>query len=174
VQFLDCAAGFAGAYIAGSALAYEYPAAPAENTPASMYDESQYTPLNSKGRPLTVSAGQDIVKIAKDHQNAPYKWGGNDFKTGIDCSHFVNKVYEAGFPYEYSSTTAFPSNPHFSPVTNPQPGDVGVWSGRHMTIYTGNGNTFGAFGAGRGAGPLPVSRFSFPSNPTWYRYHTSW
>lgn len=36
---------------------------------------------------------ESIIQVAKKYLGAPYKFGGNDFITGIDCSGYVKKVF---------------------------------------------------------------------------------
>ena len=58
--------------------------------------------LNAKGllEPHTVSRPQASAKAAELAVHAmgfigvPYKWGGNDAETGLDCSGFVRAVYQ--------------------------------------------------------------------------------
>lgn len=37
----------------------------------------------------------NIIKVAKKYLGAPYKFGGNSYKTGIDCSGYVKKVFSS-------------------------------------------------------------------------------
>lgn len=37
--------------------------------------------------------GGNIAEVAKRFLGVPYKWGGNDPKTGLDCSSFVQQLY---------------------------------------------------------------------------------
>ncbi|MCI0480113.1 MAG: C40 family peptidase, partial [Candidatus Dadabacteria bacterium] len=34
-----------------------------------------------------------IIQVAKKYLGAPYKFGGNDLATGIDCSGYVKKIF---------------------------------------------------------------------------------
>jgi cell wall-associated NlpC family hydrolase len=36
---------------------------------------------------------QNIIETAKQYLGAPYKFGGYSFKTGIDCSGYVKKIF---------------------------------------------------------------------------------
>jgi cell wall-associated NlpC family hydrolase len=49
------------------------------------------------------------VEIAKSYvgKNLPYRYGGDSFKTGIDCSHFLHRVLsEAGYSGDYQSSAS--------------------------------------------------------------------
>jgi len=42
-----------------------------------------------------ISPKQNIIKVAKKYLGAPYKFGGYSYKTGIDCSGYVKKVFSS-------------------------------------------------------------------------------
>jgi len=42
-----------------------------------------------------ISPKQKIIRVAKKYLGAPYKFGGNSYKTGIDCSGYVKKVFSS-------------------------------------------------------------------------------
>ena len=42
-----------------------------------------------------ISPKYNIIKVAKKYLGAPYKFGGNSYKTGIDCSGYVKKVFSS-------------------------------------------------------------------------------
>jgi len=134
---------------------------------------------------VTPGEGQAIVDIARSFIGTPYYDGGGprSSKARADCSGAVWLIYnEAGYPTNYSSSRAFPSNPNFRKVPDniPQQGDVGQWNG-HVLIYDKNANTIGA-GKRENAlsarnnkypfGPVNVSWWTKNKGPvTWYRYY---
>jgi RHS repeat-associated protein len=68
----------------------------------------------------------DIVKAARKWKGVRYEMGGNS-RRGIDCSHFVHRVYtEVGLGYPYTTTKRWPPD-GFVEVTDPQPGDIIYW-----------------------------------------------
>ncbi|MGH7792217.1 MAG: LysM peptidoglycan-binding domain-containing protein, partial [Thermodesulfobacteriota bacterium] len=56
----------------------------------SFFDNNDYT-MSQAGDPLSRST---IIKVAKKFLGAPYKFGGTSTVMGIDCSAFVNKVFD--------------------------------------------------------------------------------
>lgn len=51
------------------------------------------SPQTSKQHPSEKRAKLSIIETAKQYLGAPYKFGGYSFKTGIDCSGFVKKIF---------------------------------------------------------------------------------
>ena len=56
----------------------------------SFFDNNDYT-MSQAGDPLSRTT---IIKVAKKFLGAPYKFGGTSTVMGIDCSAFVNKVFD--------------------------------------------------------------------------------
>ena len=80
-----------------------------------------------------------LVEVAKSYvgRNLPYRYGGDSLETGIDCSHFLWRVFkEAGYNVPYRSSSALAA--WTQRVSDPQPGDLVLYSG-HVGIYAGNG-----------------------------------
>jgi len=108
---------------------------------------SSSTTAQGAGEQLATSLdGQRILAQGRGWIGTEYLSGGAT-RSGVDCSHFVWKVYgEAGLPYSYASTGSFvaslvvaPGKPpkpgqKFRRVTVPQDGDVVLYSG-HMGLY---------------------------------------
>ncbi|MEX0999099.1 MAG: LysM peptidoglycan-binding domain-containing protein [Thermodesulfobacteriota bacterium] len=51
------------------------------------------TTASSTQHPSERQTKEDIIKTAKRYLGAPYKFGGYSFKTGIDCSGYVKKIF---------------------------------------------------------------------------------
>lgn len=134
---------------------------------------------------LTAEEGQKIVDKAREWIGVPYYEGGGpkSSREKADCSGSTWQIYkEAGFDYDYSSSSTFPKNPSFKKVTDniPQQGDVGWWNG-HMLIYDANAANIpgapkdaNALSARNGTKPfsaVPISWWTKPKGDvTWYRY----
>lgn len=71
-----------------------------KNNPINYYDN-----IGLLTRGLTKRERQRIIDKAESWQGVPYDWGGNSRETGIDCSHFVQKIYEeVGHSFKYMDT----------------------------------------------------------------------
>lgn len=95
---------------------------------------------NSPSMPVSsIKTSSRVVNVAKRYvgRNLPYRMGGNSLKTGIDCSHFVYRVFtEAGYKVPYRSSYALAHS--VRRVKTPQPGDLVLYHG-HVGIYVGKG-----------------------------------
>jgi cell wall-associated NlpC family hydrolase len=84
--------------------------------------------------------GNTIVADAENWIGTPYLMGGNS-SSGIDCSHFVQTVYnEVGMYYTYKSATSWSESPSSPPsqlkkVTTPQKGDIVIFKSGAGTSY---------------------------------------
>ncbi|WP_410496934.1 SH3 domain-containing C40 family peptidase [Cellulosilyticum sp. ST5] len=97
--------------------------------------------------PYSKVLGEEIVDYGKLFIGTPYVWGGNDLRSGVDCSGLTQRVY-AGFDIDISRVSYMQAKDGI-PVTKSQlqPGDLvffdtsGVNNGRisHVGIYAGNG-----------------------------------
>jgi hypothetical protein len=119
-------------------------------------------------RELSSEERQQLSEAARDwgDSSVPYLIGGKT-KKGADCSGSVWGVYnQAGFPFNYSNSVYFPTNPRFVPVppnTQPGPMDVGLYPG-HMVIYDPNaGPNRNVWSASH-----PGGRVFGPGNSSWY------
>lgn len=90
--------------------------------------------------------GQEIVDYAKQWINTPYKTGGVDLSSGVDCSGFVCKVYEH---FGINLWNRRPSLRRLvddgvateigTDLSLAQPGDIiTCYDGGHVVIYAGN------------------------------------
>lgn len=77
------------------------------------------------------------TRAALSRLGLPYKWGGTDPKSGLDCSGLTQWAYgQAGVQLPRTS-----SQQHVGqkiPVEQAQPGDLYVWQG-HVAMYIGDG-----------------------------------
>lgn len=87
----------------------------------------------------SIKSSSRVVTVAKRYvgKNMPYRYGGNSPKTGIDCSHFVYRVFrEAGYNIPYRSSYALVKAA--KRTSDPRQGDLVLYRG-HVGIYVGNG-----------------------------------
>ena len=90
--------------------------------------------IKSLNGPLTPEEGAKIITAGETWLGVSYLYGG-DSRDGIDCSHFVHRAYqEAGFDYDYLSTSYLSKSQNFVPVGVPQAGDLILFQG-HVGIY---------------------------------------
>ncbi len=92
----------------------------------------------------TTSARQNLVNYALQFVGGPYRAGGNDPRTGVDCSGFVRYVMQngAGISMNRSSVTQATQGRAIS-ASQMQPGDLLFYSGgsgiNHVAMYIGDG-----------------------------------
>ena len=131
---------------------------------------SSSSATNPSSNYLTPEEGAKIIAAAKTWLGVKYLYGG-DSREGIDCSHFVHRAYvEAGFDYDYLSTSALPQSPNFDPVGIPQAGDLILFQG-HVGIYNPKAPDPGKTVLNAGTKGVHYGRPSWYTGPyTYYRY----
>ncbi len=86
--------------------------------------------------------GEEVVAYAKQFLGTPYVSGGNNLKTGVDCSGFTQQVYKNfGINLQRSSKAQYASNGYAVSKGELKPGDLvfyGYSSVTHVAIYMGN------------------------------------
>lgn len=93
-----------------------------------------------------MATGQDIVDFARQFLGTPYVWGGNDLKSGVDCSGLVQQVFK-NFGITTSRTTWTQIGEGSAvDMQGLRPGDLvffdtdrSVSGPDHVGIYMGNG-----------------------------------
>ncbi len=127
-------AGFAGAL--ASALA------PAAGT------------VKDKATPAT-RGGDDAVALARSFTGVPYRWGGNDPATGLDCSGLTQLVYrKLGVQLPRVAADQATKGTPVASIADARPGDL-VFFGtpaHHVGIYAGDGKMVDAPRAGKTVG----------------------
>lgn len=92
-------------------------------------------------RGATGATGSAIVEGSKQYLGVPYKWGGTDPSTGLDCSGFVQQAYEdAGITLPRTSRQQATVGVEVPSLEQAKPGDL-VTFGQpvdHIGIYVGD------------------------------------
>lgn len=88
--------------------------------------------------------GEEIVECAKQYIGGKYVYGGNNLKTGVDCSGFVQQIMKQfDIEMERSSRSQYAANGKTISQSHLKPGDLVFYGykGRinHVAIYAGEG-----------------------------------
>jgi cell wall-associated NlpC family hydrolase len=107
--------------------------------------------------PKVAAAGpRGILNIAKKYAGVPYKWGGTNPASGLDCSGYTQLVFrQAGINLPRVSRDQFAWASKYGKVVNgvgnARPGDLVFYSKNgspsgihHVGIYAGNGKYWNA------------------------------
>jgi hypothetical protein len=87
-------------------------------------------------------SGADVVQGSLKYLGVPYKWGGTDPATGLDCSGFVQQVYEdLGIALPRVSQDQAKAGTPVADLSQAKPGDLVAFGTPvdHIGIYVGNG-----------------------------------
>lgn len=96
------------------------------------------------GAPGTSAAprGGDVVARGARYLGVPYRWGGTDPATGLDCSGFVQRVYrDLGVELPRVSRDQARTGQPVESIAQARPGDIVAFGEpvNHVGIYAGNG-----------------------------------
>ncbi len=87
-----------------------------------------------------------LIRYAERFIGAPYRFGGDSLRHGIDCSAFVQKIYgKFGIRLPRTAEEQYTEAGVFVPVSKLQPGDLLFFhtlsyaKATHVAIYIGNG-----------------------------------
>jgi len=124
------------------------------------YSISEYSLVNKEN-----SLSERLVKYAKLFVGTPYKWGGTNLSTGVDCSGFVKDVF-AKFHIDLPRTSSEQFNVG-KPVSlaNIKPGDLlffQTYNGTypsHVGIYIGDNKFISALNKGSGVTISPLDSY---------------
>ena len=129
------------------------------------YIRSDLLELTEKPKTNTggaVSAGQQLVDLAKQYLGTPYVWGGMS-ESGFDCSGFVNYVYDAyGVDLERVAQSIYSKNGTYVEKSDLRAGDLVFfgYSGTsitHVGMYIGGGQFIHA---SSGSGKVVITELS--------------
>jgi cell wall-associated NlpC family hydrolase len=88
------------------------------------------------------TTGDAVVADAKRYLGIPYKWGGTDPESGLDCSGLVQRVYaDMGYDLPRVSGDQAKAGRPVASLAEAQPGDLIAFGSPvdHIGIYAGDG-----------------------------------
>ena len=107
--------------------------------------------------------GGDVVSAARRYLGVPYRWGGTDPATGLDCSGLVQRVFaDLGVDVPRTVADQRHAGTAIASMADAKPGDLLVFdsarspSGRHIGIYVGDGQMIAAPRTGEVVGIMKV------------------
>jgi peptidoglycan DL-endopeptidase CwlO len=105
-------------------------------------DPSELAQIFGEDDPSSSSVtGGDVVADATKYLGIPYKWGGTDPSTGLDCSGLVQRVYgDMGISLPRVAADQAKQGTAVASLAQAQPGDLVAFGSPvdHIGIYAGN------------------------------------
>lgn len=89
--------------------------------------------------------GAAVIRAGERYLGVPYKWGGTDPSSGLDCSGFVQRVFaDLGVDLPRVSVDQSRQGTPVASLDEARPGDLVFWNGdgrrpNHIGIYAGDG-----------------------------------
>jgi cell wall-associated NlpC family hydrolase len=105
--------------------------------------------------------GERILEAARRYLGVPYRWGGTDPATGLDCSGFVQQVFEdLGIELPRVSRDQARVGTPVASLADARPGDLIAFGEPvdHIAIYAGNGQIIHAPRTGDVVKIAPIHR----------------
>lgn len=117
---------------------------PAPEIQAAKKLEEELAAAEEAAAEATANARQNLVNYALQFVGGPYRAGGNDPRTGVDCSGFVRYVMQHGAGISMNrSSGSQATQGHAVNSSQMQPGDLLFYSGgsgiNHVAMYIGDG-----------------------------------
>ncbi|MBT0771411.1 C40 family peptidase [Kineosporia sp. J2-2] len=113
------------------------------------------TPVDDGKRVRSPSSSTSLadraISIAQRYLGVPYRWGGNDASTGLDCSGLTKLVFgQLGIDLPRSSAAQATVGTRVSSMAAAEPGDLVFFGSpvHHVGIYLGDGKMIDAPKAG--------------------------
>ncbi|MCZ2817821.1 transglycosylase SLT domain-containing protein [Modestobacter sp. VKM Ac-2984] len=106
--------------------------------------------------PAATGTGAEVVGAATKYLGVPYKWGGTDPATGLDCSGFTQRVYaDLGIAIPRTSAQQATAGRPVASLAEALPGDLVFFDNTssrpgidHVGLYIGGGKMIAAPQAG--------------------------
>ncbi len=84
--------------------------------------------------------GDAVVADARRYLGVPYRWGGTDPSTGLDCSGLVQRVFrDLGVSVPRTVSEQKNVGTPVASMDDARPGDLLVFGDHHIGIYVGDG-----------------------------------
>jgi cell wall-associated NlpC family hydrolase len=86
--------------------------------------------------------GDDVVQSVRKYLGVPYRWGGTDPATGLDCSGLVQRALaDLGIQVPRVVADQQHAGTEVPSLARARPGDLLVWRGspNHIGVYLGDG-----------------------------------
>ena len=93
------------------------------------------------GAGSTATTGEQLIAAARSYLGTPYKWGGTDPATGLDCSGLIQVAAKRlGITLPRTAAQQATVGTEVKSLAEAKPGDLIVLeNGHHIGIYVGNG-----------------------------------
>jgi peptidoglycan DL-endopeptidase CwlO len=101
----------------------------------------------SSGTTTATATGGDAVSVATRYLGVPYRWGGTDPDTGLDCSGLTQLVYQQlGVELPRTSAEQAKAGTEVASLDDAKPGDLVFFGSpvHHVGIYVGDGKMLDA------------------------------
>jgi hypothetical protein len=111
------------------------------------FDDTLGQATGRSSSPSSADLGEQAVAIASKYLGTPYRWGGTDPNTGLDCSGFTQLVYkQLGVNLPRVSRDQATVGTAVSSLSQAQPGDLVFFGSpiHHVGIYVGDGKMIDA------------------------------
>lgn len=109
-------------------------------------------PKKTKGTGLPTGDAKSVLAMSYKYMGTPYKWGGNDLKSGIDCSGFVKELFaQIGVDLPRTAAEQYKVGKAVARIEDLKPGDrLYFWEEKrgligHTGIFMGFTAEGGAF-----------------------------
>ncbi|MCZ2836506.1 transglycosylase SLT domain-containing protein [Modestobacter sp. VKM Ac-2985] len=111
---------------------------------------------SASAAPAATGTGAEVVGAATKYLGVPYKWGGTDPATGLDCSGFTQRVYaDLGIAIPRTSAQQATAGRPVASLAEALPGDLVFFDNTssrpgidHVGLYIGGGKMIAAPQAG--------------------------
>ncbi len=115
--------------------------APMSGTSATGFADTLESALKSTGSPDGGVTGDDVVVAAKRYLGVPYRFGGSDPESGLDCSGFVQRAYaDLGIRLPRVAKDQAKEGVAVPSLAMARPGDLVAFNSpvSHIGIYVGD------------------------------------